>query len=94
MKTIRQRIWAIERWLIRRIRKWLWLDDPLFLGFDIGHYEPTVIIIASNIDGGRMRIIKCRITDRKELQDVADRIEMAYGQRGCRYYDAPRGYFR
>ena len=88
----------MKKWL----RKWLGvavLDDDVMklkhqsiMTFDIGYYDPTVIILATALGGGRVKIIHCHSGIKlDQLMNLEKQLQGVYGRQVHRIIDAPMG---
>lgn len=60
------------------------------MGIDVGFHEPTVIIVASHLGGGRIEIINTGIAKLGTLQQTIDALSAKYGIKN-RVVDKPVG---
>ena len=86
--------------LKQKLRKWLGIDtveDDIRLLkhqsvmiFDIGYYDPTIIIIATGLGGGRVKIIHCHSgIQLREIKELESQLAKTYGRPPFRIVDAP-----
>lgn len=68
----------MNKWLKRKVRRWLGLDESIILS-DLGIYDHSVIVVATKAGGGRVKIIRAKFEDVRHWDTAIHWMKKAYG---------------